>query len=152
MNINIRRLLCAVSVVALVIAAGCESEKDDDSVISISPMSCKIKMHESRVFTASGGQNLRWTLKDPSLGTLSSTAGSTVTYVASSHSGDQILTVTGENAYGEEKSPANAVIQQVNPDEELNRSDSTGDNSSSSTQEKSSDTDTQEKPSDSAQE
>ena len=147
-----RRFLCAISAMALVMAGGCESEKDDDSVISISPMSCKIKVHESRVFTASGGQNLRWTLKDPSLGTLSSTAGSTVTYVASSHSGDQILTVTGENAYGEEKSPANAVIQQLNPDEELNRSDSTGDNSSSSTQEKSSDTDTQEKPSDSAQE
>ena len=122
MNINIRRLLCAVSVVALVIAAGCESEKDDDSVISISPMSCKIKVHESRVFTASGGQNLRWSVQNPSLGTLSTTSGSTVTYMASSLSGDQILTVVGENAYGEEKSPANATIQQVNPEESGNSS------------------------------
>ena len=124
MNIDIRRLLCAVSAVALVFAGGCESEKDDDSVISITPMSCKIKVHESRVFTASGGQNLRWSVQNPSLGTLSTTSGSTVTYMASSLSGDQILTVTGENAYGEEKSPANATIQQVNPEEESGNSSS----------------------------
>ena len=124
MNMYTRWFLCAVSAVALVFAGGCESEKDDDSVISITPMSCKIKVHESRVFTASGGQNLRWSVQNPSLGTLSTTSGSTVTYMASSLSGDQILTVVGENAYGEEKSPANATIQQVNPEEESGNSSS----------------------------
>ena len=122
MNMYTRWFLCAISAVALVFAGGCESEKDDDSEISITPMSCKIKVHESRVFTASGGQNLRWSVQNPSLGTLSTTSGSTVTYMASSLSGDQILTVVGENAYGEEKSPANATIQQVNPEESGNSS------------------------------
>ena len=124
MNMYTRWFLCAISAVALVFAGGCESEKDDDSEISITPMSCKIKVHESRVFTASGGQNLRWSVQNPSLGTLSTTSGSTVTYMASSLSGDQILTVVGENAYGEEKSPANATIQQVNPEEESGNSSS----------------------------
>ena len=124
MNMYTRWFLCAISAVALVFAGGCESEKDDDSEISITPMTCKIKVHESRVFTASGGQNLRWSVQNPSLGTLSTTSGSTVTYMASSLSGDQILTVVGENAYGEEKSPANATIQQVNPEEESGNSSS----------------------------
>ncbi len=143
MNMYTRWFLCAVSAVALVFAGGCESEKDDDAELSITPMSCKIKVHESRVFTASGGQNLRWTVQNPSLGTLSTTSGSTVTYMASSLSGDQILTVVGENAYGEEKSPANATIQQVNPEE--------GSGNSSSAQEQSSET-TNVESSDSAQE
>ena len=139
MNIDIRRLLCAVSAVALVFAGGCESEKDDDSEISITPMTCKIKVHESRVFTASGGQNLRWSVQNPSLGTLSTTSGSTVTYMASSLSGDQILTVVGENAYGEEKSPANATIQQVNPEEESGNSSSVQEPSTEPTNVESSD-------------
>ena len=139
MNIDIRRLLCAISAVALVFAGGCESEKDDDSEISITPMTCKIKVHESRVFTASGGQNLRWSVQNPSLGTLSTTSGSTVTYMASSLSGDQILTVVGENAYGEEKSPANATIQQVNPEEESGNSSSVQEPSTEPTNVESSD-------------
>ena len=139
MNMYTRWFLCAISAVALVFAGGCESEKDDDSEISITPMSCKIKVHESRVFTASGGQNLRWSVQNPSLGTLSTTSGSTVTYMASSLSGDQILTVVGENAYGEEKFPANATIQQVNPEEESGNSSSVQEQSTEPTNVESSD-------------
>ncbi len=115
MTMNIRKSLYAISTLALVIAGGCESEKDYDSEIAISPVTCKIKVNESRVFTAAGGENFRWSLHDPALGTLSSTAGASVIYTASSLTGSQILTVTGTNIYGEEKAAANASIQQVDP-------------------------------------
>ena len=112
---NIRRSLCAFSALALVIAGGCESEKDYDTEISISPVACKLNVNQSKVFTATGGENFRWSLKDPALGSLSSTAGSTVIYTATSLTGNQILTVTGTNIYGEEKAAANASIQQGDP-------------------------------------
>ena len=112
---NIRKSLCAISAAALVLAGGCESEKDYDSEISISPAACKLNVNQSKVFTATGGENFRWTVSNPELGSLSSTAGSTVIYTATSLTGSQILTVTGENIYGEEKAAANASIQQVDP-------------------------------------
>ncbi len=115
MTISIRKSLCAISALALIIAGGCESEKDYDSEITISPVTCKLSVNQSKVFTATGGENFRWTLKDPALGSLSSTAGSTVIYTATSLAGSQILTVTGTNIYGEEKAAANASIQQVDP-------------------------------------
>ncbi len=114
---NIRRTLCAISAVALVVAGGCESEKDYDTEIAISPVTCKIKIYESKVFTASGGENFQWSVSDPALGTLSSTAGATVIYTATSLTGNQILTVIGTNIYGEEKAAANASIRQVDPEE-----------------------------------
>ena len=140
MTINIRKTLCAISAVALVVAGGCESEKDYDSEIAISPFACKIKINESKVFTASGGENFRWVVSDPALGTLSSTAGSSVIYTATSLTGNQVLTVTGDNIYGEEKAAANASIQQVDPEEgkSESNSESTKESSSESTKESSS--------------
>ncbi len=137
MTMNIRKSLYAISTLALVIAGGCESEKDYDSEIAISPVTCKIKVNESRVFTAAGGENFRWSLHDPALGTLSSTAGASVIYTASSLTGSQILTVTGTNIYGEEKAAANASIQQVDPSsgKSESNSESTQGTASSSTSE-----------------
>jgi hypothetical protein len=127
MNMDIRRLLCAFSAMALVLAGGCESEKEDEAEISISPVSCKIKVHESKVFTATGGEKYHWIVQNPSLGTLSSEAGATVIYTASSQTGDQVITVTGVNVYGEEKAAANASIQQWDP--EAGKSESTSNQS-----------------------
>ena len=134
MNMNYRRLLCAISAVALIFAGSCESEKEDMAEISISPVSCKIKVHESKVFTATGADKYHWVVQNPSLGTLSSTAGTTVIYTASSQTGDQVITVTGENIYGEEKAAANASIQQVDPSagESESNSESTQESTSSS--------------------
>ena len=115
MNMNFRKVFCAISAMTLVFAGGCESEKEDESEMTISPVSCKIKVHESKVFTATGGEKYQWAVQNPSLGTLSSTAGATVIYTASSLTGDQVITVTGINIYGEEKAAANASIQQVDP-------------------------------------
>ena len=130
---------------ALVIAGGCESEKDYESEIAISPVACKIKVNESKVFTATGGENFQWSLKDPALGSISSTAGSTVIYTATSLTGNQILTVTGTNIYGEEKAAANASIQQVDPSAGKSESDSesTQESTSSSTSESVSETSTE---------
>ena len=137
MTMNIRKSLCAISAVALVIAGGCESEKDYESEIAISPVTCKINVNESRVFTATGGENFQWSLKDPALGSISSTAGSSVIYTATSLTGNQILTVTGTNIYGEEKAAANASIQQVDPSggKSESNSESTQESTSSSTSE-----------------
>ena len=137
MNMNYRRFLCAFSAMALVFAGGCESEKEDDSEISISPVSCKMKIYESKVFTATGGEKYNWTVQNPSLGTLSSTAGATVIYTASSQTGDQVITVSGVNVYGEEKAAANASIRQVDPEEDKpeSNSESTKDSSTESTKE-----------------
>ena len=145
MTINIRKTLCAVSAMALVIAGGCESEKDYESEIAISPVACKIKVNESKVFTATGGENFQWSLKDPALGSISSTAGSTVIYTATSLTGNQILTVTGTNIYGEEKAAANASIQQVDPSagKSESNSESTQESTSSSTSESVSETSTE---------
>ena len=145
MNMNCRRFLCAVSAAALIFAGGCESEKEDESEIAISPVSCKIKVHESRVFTATGGEKYHWSVQNPSLGTLSSTAGATVIYTASSQTGDQIITVSGVNIYGEEKAAANASIQQVDPSEGKSEttSDSTSDPTSTETSESTTNTDTE---------
>ena len=145
MIINIRKTLCAVSAMALVIAGGCESEKDYESEIAISPVACKIKVNESKVFTATGGENFQWSLKDPALGSISSTAGSTVIYTATSLTGNQILTVTGTNIYGEEKAAANASIQQVDPSagKSESNSESTQESTSSSTSESVSETSTE---------
>jgi hypothetical protein len=145
MTINIRKTLCAVSAMALVIAGGCESEKDYESEIAISPVACKIKVNESKVFTATGGENFQWSLKDPALGSISSTAGSTVIYTATSHAGNQILTVIGTNIYGEEKAAANASIQQVDPSsgKSESNSESTQESTSSSTSESDSESSTE---------
>ena len=145
MTINIRKTLCAVSAMALVIAGGCESEKDYESEIAISPVACKIKVNESKVFTATGGENFQWSLQDPALGSISSTAGSTVIYTATSLTGNQILTVTGTNIYGEEKAAANASIQQVDPSagKSESNSESTQESTSSSTSESVSETSTE---------
>ncbi len=142
---NIRRTLCAISAVALVVAGGCESEKDYDTEIAISPVTCKIKIYESKVFTASGGENFQWSVSDPALGTLSSTAGATVIYTATSLTGNQILTVIGTNIYGEEKAAANASIQQVDPSsgKSESNSESTQESTSSSTSESDSESSTE---------
>ena len=140
---NIRRSLCAISALALVIAGGCESEKDYDSEIAISPVACKLNVNQSKVFTATGGENFRWSLKDPALGSLSSTAGSSVIYTATSLSGNQILTVTGTNIYGEEKAAANASIQQVDPSGGKSESNSESTQESASSSESASESSTE---------
>ena len=140
---NIRRSLCAISALALVIAGGCESEKGYDSEIAISPVACKLNVNQSKVFTATGGENFRWSLKDPALGSLSSTAGSSVIYTATSLSGNQILTVTGTNIYGEEKAAANASIQQVDPSGGKSESNSESTQESASSSESASESSTE---------
>ena len=113
---NIRKSLCAIFASALIVAGGCESEGEYDSAISITPGSCQLSINQSKIFTASGGENYRWSVGDSSLGTISSSTGSSVTYTATSLAGNQVLTVTGTDISGEEIASANAAIQQVDPE------------------------------------
>lgn len=112
---NIRTSVYAAVAAALVVAIGCESEKEDGSSISISPGSCKLNINQSMVFTAVGGENYRWTVGNPSLGSISSSTGPSTTYTATSLAGNQTLSVIGDNTYGETKASATASILQVDP-------------------------------------
>ena len=68
------------------------------SQVWITPSSAQIKKGQSVSFTAHGGYEYTWTLKDYAIGSLSSTRGATVIYTglmdsSSSNTVQQVLTV-----------------------------------------------------------
>ena len=96
--------LFAAAAAAMMLACGCEAREDDaEYMISISPAGGRLRSGASRVFTASGGVNYRWSLSDNSLGYLSASTGKSVRYTATDKSGTQTITVEGNlySVYGE---------------------------------------------------
>jgi hypothetical protein len=69
-------LLCA-----LLLAAGCEVESSTADV-NITPSSATLHHGESRTFTANGGYEYRWSLKEPTWGMLSTLTGPETTYTS----------------------------------------------------------------------
>lgn len=110
----IRLLIPALFGVALL--TSCETmDEDKYQGITVSPTYTKLWLNGSVTLTASGGFNYRWSVEDPSYGSLSSSTGNSVTYtvrkLASTGAFVQTITVTGSVAnYASATGTTNAAL------------------------------------------
>ncbi len=82
MKILIRTLAGSIVTAFLLLAfSGCETTPAS-SEITITPSTATLRPGETATFVASGGYDYRWSLSQPTYGTLSSLTGSSVTYTS----------------------------------------------------------------------
>jgi hypothetical protein len=99
MNMDIKQrwiLLSPGLIAALLLLAGCETERSEQVAVGITPNNVNIKNGESREFTASGWQDYTWSLSNERIGVLSTRKGNATVYtaVAAKTNDIQVLTVT----------------------------------------------------------
>lgn len=92
----VRLFLCLLVLgLSVSLHSGCESESADEAGFQISPTYAEISLNESLTLQATGWHSYRWTLSQPSIGTLSSTTGDAVTYTAILQAGaTNVITVS----------------------------------------------------------
>ncbi|NLB68694.1 MAG: hypothetical protein GX804_03275 [Lentisphaerae bacterium] len=82
-------MMFCFAALAILFYSGCESA--DSNSIEITPSYAELRVGQSATFHATGAQYFSWSLKDPTMGSLSSTSGEYVVYTARNREGNSSL-------------------------------------------------------------